>query len=92
VDDRVARADGLPRLQPEIMDDPVALVEEADDGDPILHRGQPGLVALQHLAGVRRLQLLLVTALFLPARRQRQCQRSRNDRREAHSYSGVQGW
>jgi hypothetical protein len=91
VDDRVARADGLPRLQPEIMDDPVALVEEADDGDPILHRGQPGLVALQDLAGVRRLELLLVPAILLAARRQRQCQRDRNGPREAHPYSGVQG-
>jgi hypothetical protein len=92
VNDRVARADGLSRLQPEIVDDAVALVEEADDRDPVLHRRQPGLIAFEHLAGVRRLRLLLVAALLLPARRERQSQRHRNDPREAHSYSGIQGW
>jgi hypothetical protein len=92
VNDRVPRADGLPRLQPEIVDDAIALIEEADDRDAVLHRRQPCLVAFEHLAGVRRLQLLLVAALLLPARHERQSQRDRNDRREAHSYSGVQGW
>ena len=92
MDDGIVSPHRLPRLQPEIVDDPIALVEQADDRDPILHRGQPGLIAFQHLAGVRLLQLLLVGALLLTARGQRDRERDWNAGFPEHSYSGVQGW
>jgi hypothetical protein len=92
VDDRIARADGLARLHPEVVDNAVALVEEADDRDAILHRRQPGLVALDHLARVGVLELLLVSAGFLAACGQRDRQRDCDGRQKAHCYSGVQGW
>jgi hypothetical protein len=92
VDDRIARPDGLARLHPEIVDNAVALVEEADDRHPVLHRRQPGLVALEHLTGIRGLELLLASARFLAARGKRDRQRDCKGRQKAHCYSGVQGW
>lgn len=92
MDDGIARAHRLARLHPEIVDDAIALVEEPDDRDAVLHRRQPRLVALEHLAGVRRLELLFVAALLLPARRQHECQRDCRAGFPDHSYSGVQGW
>jgi hypothetical protein len=38
-DDRITRAQGVARLHGEIGGDAVALVEEADHGDPFRHRG-----------------------------------------------------
>jgi hypothetical protein len=90
--DRIAGPDRLPRLHPQIVDDSVALVEEADDRDPVLHRSEAGLVAFENLACVRGLELLLVGGLLLPARRQRHSQRDSDAPRNAHSYSGFQGW
>jgi hypothetical protein len=92
VNDRVADANGHSRLHPQIVDNPVALVEEADDRHPVLHRRQTGLIALEDLAGVRRLQLLLVSALLASARGQRESERDANAGVPEHSYSGVQGW
>lgn len=92
VNDRVARADRHSRLHPQIVDDPVALVEEADDRHAVLHRGQPGFVALEHLAGVCRLELLLISLLLAPAGREREPERDAGSRVPEHSYSGVQGW
>jgi hypothetical protein len=92
VNDRIAGPDRHARLHLQIVDDPVALVEEADDRNPLLHRGQPGLIALEHLAGVCRLKLLLVGGLLTPARREREPKRDRNAGVPEHSYSGVQGW
>jgi hypothetical protein len=74
------------------VDDPVALVEEADDRDPVLHRRQSSLVALEHLAGVGWRKLLLVCGLLAPARREREPKRDANASVPEHSYSGVQGW
>ena len=92
MNDRVAGPDRHARFHPQIVDDPVALVEEADDRHAVLHRSKAGLVALEHLAGVRRLEFLLVRGLLAPARRERESERDANAGVPEHSYSGVQGW
>ncbi|MGN6156103.1 MAG: hypothetical protein ACTHN4_10280 [Sphingomicrobium sp.] len=92
MDDGVARAHRLAGLHPKIVDDAVALVEEADDRDAILHRRQPGFIPLQNLARVGGLKLLLIALLLAAARRQRDRECGGNGGRKPHSYSGVQGW
>jgi len=47
--------------QRDVADDPVALVEQAEDGDPLLHRGDPG-----HGAGALRSGRRCRTARRLP--------------------------
>jgi hypothetical protein len=72
------------------MDDPVALVEEADDGDPLVHRRDPGLRLGGGAVGRCRTGLVF-TLLLLPARGKHQNQRDRPGGK-AHPYSGIQGW
>jgi len=43
--DRVLHAHGLAGLHPDVADDAVALVEEADDRHPFLHRRDSRLLA-----------------------------------------------
>jgi hypothetical protein len=91
VDDRIAGANRHARLHFQVMDDAVALVEKADDRDPVLHRSHARLVALEHLAGVARLQLVLAR-LLASAAREGERQRDRECSPPDHCYSGVQGW
>jgi hypothetical protein len=43
--DRILHADRHSGLHPQIADDAVALVEKADDRDPVLHRGNANLLS-----------------------------------------------
>jgi hypothetical protein len=92
--DDVVYPNGLTRLQSEVADDPVALVEKPEHGDAVGHRRHAGLSSR---AAVRTRQLrpvrLLVRLIVAPATREKN-QRHRGahtEDRAAHFYSGVQG-
>jgi hypothetical protein len=89
--DHVLPFDRLARVQGDVLDDPVALVEDAEDRDPLRHRSEPRLVDARRCGGIgdhRRRRVLLAP---LPAARG---EHERNGRcsRETHAYSGIQGW
>jgi hypothetical protein len=90
-DDHVLGPRRLARSQRQIADDPIALVEQADHRDPLVHRRE----ALVGDLGLRGRSRLLRTLLRLfAAVAGRQCQRAGDQRccREAHAQSGVHGW
>jgi hypothetical protein len=89
-DDRVLGTHRLAGLHPEVMDDPVALVEEADDRHALVHRSDPRAGLGGRPVRGRRPALLL-RLLFLPASGEREDQRDRPGDK-AHVYSGIQGW
>jgi len=62
--DRILHADRHSRLHPKIADDAVALVEQADDRDPVLHRCDADLLSG---AGTRLGKLHPVTLRFVLA-------------------------
>jgi hypothetical protein len=75
----------------QVADDPVALVQQADDREPLGHRGDPRLVRNLH----RRLRGgrlgLALAGLLAPAPGNKGRHDQRTDRRRSHLYSGVQG-
>ncbi len=92
-DDRVADPDRLTGPQREVADDAVALVQQAEDRDPLGHRRHPGLPGLRP-GGVKRHRLPGRLALGLgiaiaAARGERR--RNHKSYRRAHAQSGVQG-
>jgi hypothetical protein len=99
--DHVAGPDGLPRLQGEVLLDPVALIEQADDGDPFRHRRRPGRDFGDPLGDVARrgfgaclgvaLHLILRSAAAAAGERGEARERE-DDRpeRQAHAPSGLQ--
>jgi hypothetical protein len=89
--DGILDPDRLARPKRQVADDAVALVEQADDGDPLGHRGNPFLPGdgrPRHIDGDRLAFLRLVRF----AATGKQCQRHQADRGAAHDYSGIQGW
>jgi len=92
-DNNILRPRRLPGAKGKVVDNPVALVEQADQRDPLVHRSQ----ALVCDLGLRRRPGFLLRILLLclfAAVAGRQCQRAANQRcnREAHAQSGVHGW
>jgi len=93
-DHRVADANRLARLERDVADDSVALVEQAEHGDPLGHRGDPGdgLDRLRR-ADVHRAGAVGGLARVAPAavasRRQREQQRQRC-KAAGQDYSGFQ--
>jgi hypothetical protein len=89
--DRILEADRLSGPHRQVADDPVALVQKADDRDPFCHRSDPRLVgSLDRRLGAGR--RLLALAAFLAAARAKQGRHDeRTNRRLSHLYSGVQG-
>jgi hypothetical protein len=91
-DDDVLDPHRLAGPQRDVADDPVALVQQAEDGDPLRHRRHPCLPAggLRGVDGHRtpgRLALRILAALAAAERQQDRCHYDR-----AHAQSGVQGW
>jgi hypothetical protein len=89
-DDGILVTDRLSRPQGQVADDAVALVEQADDGDPLGHRRDPGLTTddgARHIHGDRLAFLRLIRAIAAG----KQGQRHQGSRRGAHDYSGIQG-
>jgi hypothetical protein len=89
--DRVPHPDRLPRPHRQVADDPVALVEQADDRDPLGHWRDSGLGSGEHSLGARLLRLPL-RRLIAPAARQNERERNHRRHRSHHVYSGIQGW
>jgi hypothetical protein len=89
-DDRIADLHRLPRLQSQVADDSVALVEQSDDGDALGHRRDARLLARCKLRGLG-IALLYRGLLILAAAATKQQHRQCNTRDEAaHVYSGFQ--
>ena len=88
--DHVLPADGLAGMESDVLNDPVALVEDPEDRDALRHRRDPALAVRRRgrlLAPRKRGILLLGT---LAARGEREC--GEQDCSEvAHAYSGIQG-
>jgi hypothetical protein len=87
---RVIHSNGLARLQCQVANDAVALVEQAENGDAVGHRSDAGLLAR---ARARRRQprtigLLRLVAAAATREEQQQC-RAGNGK---CSQSGVHGW
>jgi hypothetical protein len=91
-DDHVLRLRRLSGAKGKIADDPIALVEQADHRDPLVHRRE-ALISDLGLRGRSRLLRILLLRLFA-AVAGRQCQRADDQRccREAHAQSGIHGW
>ncbi|MEO8176885.1 MAG: hypothetical protein ABI626_09535 [Sphingomicrobium sp.] len=89
----VAHPDRLPRLERQVAYDPVALVEQAEHGDPLRHRRHSGLadrsrgdLGRGRSAGGRLLRLV---AAIAATGGEHQHNQKCGDR--AHAQSGVQG-
>ena len=91
--DGIADPHGLAGPHREVADDSVALVEEADDCDTVRHGGNAGLLTRPGPGLLRTLGLLasLVRLAIASGREEKRESRAR-ERKEAHVYSGVQGW
>jgi hypothetical protein len=78
-------------MERDALDDAVALVEDAERGHPLAHRGHARLVATDRGRGVadHGFGRILVAALAAGGERERQ-QHERSSQR-AHVYSGIQG-
>jgi hypothetical protein len=90
-DHDVLGAHRLARLQREVADDPVALVEQGDHGHPVGHRGGAGAVGRRHrhVDGHRLAGFGLVGAAI--AAGEAKAERGQpEERRLAHAWSGVQ--
>jgi hypothetical protein len=78
-------------MQRDILDDAVALVEDAEGRDPLRHRGHPRLVGARRDGGVgdRRLGSILFLAAAAACEGQRE---QRQGGETLHAYSGIHGW
>jgi hypothetical protein len=79
-------------MQRDILDDAVALVEDAEDRDPLAHRGNAGLVGARGDAGVgdhrtRRIALVLAAPAAGGKGERQQCEGGGGP----HFYSGIHG-
>jgi hypothetical protein len=94
--DDVADAQRLAGLQRQIALDAVALVEEADDGDALVHRRRPrslggdGLRDVDRLRGFARLALPFGRALGTAGGHRRERREEQDGGGAAHASSGVQ--
>jgi hypothetical protein len=94
-DHRVADAHRLARPQRDVANDPVALVEQAQDGDPLRHRRYAGLGACRGSVGRGGGSLARRLALGLPlavAPRRTQREQAKENEPAAHAQSGIHGW
>jgi hypothetical protein len=95
-DDGIADPHRLSRLQRDVADDPVAFVEEAEDGHPFRHRSHAG-VGIDGFRNIDRYRILVRPLdLRRPAvaggRRRQKAGQTEESRRADHAYSGVQAW
>jgi len=72
------------------LNDPVALVEHAEDRDPLRHRRNPALAVRGRCCLLGRGQRRVFAFLALAARGERERGQQRGGER-AHAYSGIQG-
>jgi hypothetical protein len=77
-------------MQSDVLDDAVALVEDAEDGSALRHRGDTALPVGRRgdLPAARQSSVLLGVALAAGGKRERKQQGYGG---YAHAYSGIQG-
>jgi hypothetical protein len=87
-DDHVLHPDCLSRLQRQVADDAIALVEQPDDGDPVGHRRHAGLVGgrARHFDGHG---IALGWGFIAPAAGGEGGNRRQDQRGPVHYWSGV---
>jgi hypothetical protein len=88
--DHVLPARRLPWVKRDILNDPVALVEDAKNCNTLRHRGDPALSARggHRLRGPARRHVLLLGALAAGGKGERDQDWSYG---ASHAYSGIQG-
>ncbi|MEO6256464.1 MAG: hypothetical protein ABIO69_06620 [Sphingomicrobium sp.] len=89
----VAHPDRLPRLERQVAHDPVALVEQAEHGDPLCHRSHSGLADRSRgdLGRSRAIGHNLLRLVATIAATGGERQRHQTCRESAHAQSGVHG-
>ena len=87
IDDRL-----LARAKRHRLHQPVALVEDPENGDSLSHWRHPGLMAGQYLVAARGRGLLLLLVRGLRAAGREQKRGAEKHSLAEHVYSGVQGW
>jgi hypothetical protein len=90
-DDDIANAQRLSRLHRQVADDAVALVEQADHRDPLVHRGLADMLQHRALARVDHRAALVLLRRAVAAREQDRGSGNRQDDAR-HAYSGVHAW
>jgi hypothetical protein len=91
-DEQVLPASRLAGPERNVADQAIALVEEADDGDPVGHRSDSGLGIGRSRSRRRLVRAGVVTLVPLSASGEEGGKPDRQ-RRSAHRfYSGIQGW
>jgi hypothetical protein len=78
----------LARVKRDILHDSVTLVEDAEDGHALRHRGDAGLAAAR---GCALLGGDLIALLAAAAARRKSERRDEPDQPRAHAYSGIHG-
>jgi hypothetical protein len=88
--DHVLPADRLAGMQRDTLHDPVALVEDAEHGNPLRHRRHAALAGCgrHHLARGRQRRVVLLVAAIARGKRQQRQQRSSE---RLHAWSGIHG-
>jgi hypothetical protein len=88
VDEHVLPPHRLARVQCDVLDDAVALVEDSENRDALRHRRHAGLVG--HRAGRIGRDIRVLGLAGAIARSQSERERERNGE-PVHAYSGIQG-
>jgi hypothetical protein len=92
--DGIVPAHRLARPQPDVADDPVALIENSQDGDALRHRSDALFLSRTDVRALGPRAIRLLGALLLTAaageRDERCCSGCRDE--PLHAQSGVQGW
>jgi hypothetical protein len=87
--DHVFPPDRLAGAQRDVLDDPVALVEEAEDGDALRHRRHSRLRLRRRLIGGRKRGVARAVAAL--ARGKRDSGKAEQIKSAAQGYSGIHG-
>jgi len=87
-DNDILPADRLAGTKSDVLDDPVALVEDSQDGDPLRHRGHPALASRSRRHSRPRHARILLGILAASGQRERN-QQGRG--KPIHVYSGIHG-
>jgi hypothetical protein len=88
--DHVFPANRLARMKRDVLNDAVALIEDAKDGDPLRHRRHARLIDAWRHSGIGNDRLRGILLIAAAARREREDSQQRCGK-SAHAYPGIQG-
>jgi len=89
-DDHVLPAHRLTGVKRDILNNAIALVEDAEDSNPLGHRRYAGLVGAGRYSGIGDDRLRRIALVAATARREQEGQQHRCSE-PGHAYSGIQG-